>query len=502
LIAEHAADLIAVIDANDQRLYNSPSYQTILGYTAEELQHTWAFEQVHPDDRPQLIKAAREALRTGKGVKLEYRMRHKDGSWRVLESSSSVICDGECAYLVIVARDITERKRNEEMTRALERKLLEAQKLESLGVLAGGIAHDFNNLLVSVLGNAGLALLELPADSPLRPALEDIEIAAKRASDLTQQMLAYAGRGRFAVQSVQLNEIIIELSHLLRVSITKQATLHFHLTPDLPLIEADATQLRQIVMNLMVNASDALGHQQGDITVTTDVIHADRALLHEMHLGANLPAGDYVCLTVADTGCGMDEATQAKIFEPFFTTKTTGRGLGLAAVLGIARGHKGALQVTSALGRGTTFRVLLPVRALPTITQPVTTQPETEWRGHGLLLVVDDEPGVRAVTTRMLERLGFSVLQAADGREALALARVYASEISCTLLDMTMPHMDGNETFRALRQLHPQARVLLMSGYSGQEALHGLASDEAVAFMQKPFTPAELREQLRRLLRE
>ena len=262
----------------------------------------------------------------------------------------------QAALAIRNARLLDERRRGEEQMR-------NAQKLESLGVLAGGIAHDFNNLLVGVLGNAGLALLELPEDSPARQPIRDIEVSAQRAAELTRQMLAYSGRGRFRVEPVDLSSVVEEMSQLLRRVISKQTQLSLRLGRHVPAVVADVTQLRQVVMNLITNASDALGDAAGIVTLETGTVLADRAMLASTYLNEPLPAGPYVYLEVTDTGCGMDPATSARIFEPFFTTKFTGRGLGLAAVLGIVRGHKGAISVQSIVGKGTTFRVLLPASA-------------------------------------------------------------------------------------------------------------------------------------------
>ena len=304
--------------------------------------------------------------------------------------------------------------------RQSEEQMRNAQKLESLGVLAGGIAHDFNNLLVGVLGNASLALSELPADSPARQFVQDVETSAQRAAELTRQMLAYSGRGKFVVEPVNLSQVVQEMTQLLRRVISKQARLSLHLRDDMPPIVADATQLRQVVMNLITNASDALLGESGLVTVRTGTVHADARMLAGTYLNEELPAGKYVYLEVTDSGVGMDAATRARIFEPFFTTKFTGRGLGLAAVLGIVRGHKGAIDVTSEPGCGTTFRVLFPASAA-LAEKPVTRNiPAAEWKGSGLALVVDDEEAVRVVARHVLERSGFTVVEAATGEEALA----------------------------------------------------------------------------------
>ncbi|MGH2633227.1 MAG: PAS domain S-box protein, partial [Tepidiformaceae bacterium] len=293
--------------------------------------------------------------------------------------------NGQLNGVLLLAREITERKRSEEALR-------QAQKLESLGVLAGGIAHDFNNLLVGIIGNAGLALTEISPSSPARETIQDIEHAGRRAADLARQMLAYSGKGRFVVHQVAIADLVEEMTHLLRVSLGKRVTLSYQFAPDLPWVEADATQLRQVIMNLVVNASDAIGDADGVITLSTGRLIVDANYLAEAYMSPDLPPGPYIYLDVEDTGCGMDAETAARIFDPFFTTKFTGRGLGLAAVLGIVRGHHGALKVTSEPGCGSTFRLLLPAADAPAADVSEGTTVASAWRGSGVVLVVDDEP--------------------------------------------------------------------------------------------------------------
>jgi CheY-like chemotaxis protein len=371
----------------------------------------------------------------------------------------------------------------------------QTQKLESLGVLAGGIAHDFNNLLVAILGNAGLALMELPKESPARQTVQAIETAAQRAAELTRQMLAYSGKGKFVIEPLNLSKLVEEMAHLLEVSVSKRAVLKYRFAPNLPPIEGDATQIRQIIMNLITNASDAIGERSGVISISTGLMHCDRAYLQSSYLDSDLPEGDYVYLEVADTGEGMDEATRERIFDPFFTTKFTGRGLGLAAVLGIVRGHSGAIKLYSEMGRGSTFKVMLPAAALldQSGAEPShgSTAPAAAETRALTVLVVDDDETVRSVTRRMLEHAGYTVLQAADGVEAL---EIYGANpgIDVVLLDMTMPHMDGEETFRELRRISGDVKVVLTSGYNEQDATERFAGKGLAGFIQKPYRPAEL----------
>ncbi len=399
------------------------------------------------------------------------------------------------SLLSIFAHRVTaelERTTQELARREMERKLLETQKLESLGLLAGGVAHDFNNFLTTIMGNLSLAMLESEDDGPLLPYLNTIEIATRRAADLSRQMLAYSGQGRFIVSRMSINELVQEMTALLQVSIGKQIQLEQDFTPDLPPVVIDATQIRQVVMNLIVNASDAIGPQAGQITVRTGVISADHLYVLGSHLGPDLPDGRYVFIEVSDTGAGMDAATQARIFEPFFTTKFTGRGLGLAAVQGIVRSHQGMLKVYSEVGRGSTFKVLLPCAEEVAPTPVVLAAPDRALR-DGVVLVIDDEDAIRFTITRMLERLGFEALEAASGRAGIALLQAHP-EIAAVLLDMTMPDLDGEATFGAIEQAGLLRPVILMSGYSQTEVTNRLVDIHLAAFIHKPFTLDELHE--------
>ena len=407
--------------------------------------------------------------------------------------------EGDTAVLG-VSVDITELKRAEQARQEIEKKLLETQKLESLGVLAGGIAHDFNNLLTGILGNAGLARLEGPAGRSEADYLAQIEKAALRASELCKQMLAYSGKGSFTVQRLDLNELIEETTQLLRVSVSKRAVLHYNLVRPIPAVQADVTQIRQVVMNLVINASEALGERDGTITIGTGRLSADAAWLAKCRFSAAAVPGNFVYFDVTDNGAGMPPEVLARIFDPFFTTKFAGRGLGLAAVLGIVRGHRGAINVFSETGRGTTFMVLLPAStgaAEPLAPRPA---PAGAWRGSGRILVVDDEEPVRRVAIRMLQMLGFTADGAADGHEALRLFESAVPAYAVVLLDLTMPGLDGEETFRRLRHLRPGVRVVLMSGFNRAETVGRFTGSGLAGFVQKPFEVGSLAAEVRRVI--
>jgi CheY-like chemotaxis protein len=381
--------------------------------------------------------------------------------------------------------------------------VLHAQKLESLGVMAGGIAHDFNNLLTGILGNLGIAMMHLQPNTPAAQRLERAEKAALRASGLTNQMLAYSGRGHVHVETVDLSLTVKDMAHLVDTAISKKAVLRYDFAVEPPFLSGDPGQIRQILMNLLTNASEALGEESGVITVRTGMLHADRGYLAASYLGEDLPAGEYVFLEVEETGCGMDRETLAKIFDPFFSTKFTGRGLGLAALLGIVRGHHGTVRVDSAPGRGTSFRVLFP--RLQEREEPPRVErdhEETRAGGGGTILVIDDEEEVRDAARAILERFGYRVLEASDGEDGVERYREHAGEIDAVLLDLSMPRMDGVEVFREIRQIRSDARVLLSSGYGEREAVHRLSGQGLAGFIPKPFRAVTLVEKLRRALEE
>ncbi|HET7737704.1 MAG TPA: PAS domain S-box protein, partial [Tepidiformaceae bacterium] len=483
--------------------YVNDALVRITGYSREQLTdgHRFDSEIVHPDDRAMIQERGDRRIR-GEDVPKVYELRvvRPDGAIRYLEVTATLIDLGGRTVSLASAVDLTERRVAEEERRRFDQQVQHAQKLESLGILAGGIAHDFNNLLVGVLGNAGLALMELPADSPVRRTVTDIETAAKRAADLTRQMLAYSGKGQFVVETVDLSDVVREMAALLEVSISKRVTLRYDFPPGLPGIEADPTQLRQVIMNLITNASDAIGDRDGLVTIRTGTVFADRAYLAEMYLDTELPEGTYVSLEVSDTGSGMDPETKARIFDPFFSTKFTGRGLGLAAVLGIIRGHGGAIKVHSEPGRGTTFRVLFPPADVPPPAPSAPAEPAEPWVGGGTILIVDDDYAVRALTARILDMFGFSTVVAEDGNRALELFDLHRDAIVLVILDLTMPGMDGEQTFRALRERQPNIRVVLTSGYSEQDATNRFVGEGLAGFLQKPFRHQDLIDKLREVL--
>jgi PAS domain S-box-containing protein len=491
-VLESTSDFVGMSDPEGRTIYLNAAGRRLVGFAADEPVEGLDISVYHPTEAARRLRevAIPHALEHGSWSG-DSALRTRDG--RELPTSQVVVAhrgpDGRLDFLSTIIRDMSERRRFEEQ-------LQRTQKLESLGVLAGGIAHDFNNLLVGILGNAGLAAKELYPGAPALALVKRIETAALRAAELTKQLLAYSGKGRFVVQAIDLNRLVEEMGRLLETVVSKRVALRFRLASALPAVEADATQVRQVVMNLITNASEAIGDRDGHVTVSTSVVSVDRAYLAGAPVGADAPPGRYVALEVSDDGCGMDATTQARIFDPFFTTKFTGRGLGLAAVLGIVRGHQGAIRVYSEPGRGSAIKVLLPALA-GEAPDPAPGPRPSAFHGRGTVLVVDDDMGVRLVARETCEMAGFSVEEAADGLQALERFRARPDAFAAVLLDMTMPGMDGEECFRELRRIRPDVRVILSSGYNEQDATSRFAGKGLAAFIQKPYLPDELIAKLR-----
>ena len=393
-----------------------------------------------------------------------------------------------------------ERRAAEREQQLMEQQMQHVQKLESLGLLAGGIAHDFNNLLTAMLGHLNLAQSRLSPESPAHPSLGNLERIIHRTAELTRQMLAYSGKGRFLVQNRDLNQVIREMVHLLEVSISKKVALRLGLAGAPVPIHADGAQIQQVLMNLVTNAADAIGDQEGTIRITTAVVALDRAYLDQVFQGQELRPGTYAVMEVQDSGCGMSPEVLSRIFDPFFTTKATGHGLGLSATLGILRGHHAGLRIYSEPGRGSTFKVLFPVadgvadEEGPTAAAPVTLA--------GLrVLLVDDEAMLRESTSEALQSLGVAVILAADGQEAVDLVTQQGLSLDLVFMDLTMPRMDGREAFQQIRRLCPGLPVVLTSGYNEQESIQDFIGRGLAGFLQKPYTLKALGETLQRCAR-
>jgi len=483
----------AIVDAN-------AAASEFYGYTRAELKQLkiTAINQCQPD----VVHQALHNAASGRQNRFDFIHRLKDGQDRYVEVHSSPLQYQGRTLLFSILFDISDRRKAEEARDRLQAQVLHAQKLESLGVMAGGVAHDFNNLLVGILGNAGLAMQCLPIDSTARPVIGVIEQAAQRAADLTRQLLAYAGKGRLVIEAIDLSAMITEMVQIMEVAIPKNVQVIFDLAPGLPAVEVDGTQVRQIAMNLLTNAADALDADTGQIRVSTGAMFASRQYLAGTYVPSDAAEGQFVYIEVADSGKGMDRATLQRIFDPFFTTKFTGRGLGLAAALGIIRGHRGAIKVESQPGRGTTIRLLFPASAITTPLQIIEPKPRPrrETAPHsGCVLVVDDEKLVRDLAGASLRAAGYTVLEAADGARALDILREKSTDIIAVLLDLTMPRMSGAELMWAMREIGVTTPVVLSSGYAAQEALDRLGEVGPAGFIQKPYTPDILVAEIERV---
>jgi PAS domain S-box-containing protein len=477
--------------------YVSPNLTSVFGWPVEELTSgrlPYA-ELIHPADFPRVESEENSFIAQGRSTfEHEYRLRRSDGEYRWVYDFTVPVRDSadRLNYTRGYVLDITERKAAAESLRDTEARLRETQRLESLGLLAGGIAHDFNNLLMGILGNAGLALTELAPGTAVHDTVRDIEASARRAADLTRQLLAYSGKGKFVIDRLDLSRLVEESARLMLPSLSRQANVVWDLAAGLPSIEGDINQLRQVVINFLTNASDALADRPGTITVRTLLTELDEPTLARCVAGRGLARGRYVALEVRDSGVGMDEVTVQHVFDPFFTTKFQGRGLGLAAVLGIVRGHRGAIQVETAPGQGTCFRAFFP--ALEPVPAAAGIPGVRAPAGEGqTVLIVDDEPMVRNVARRILERAGYRVLLAENGRVALELLQTEHQEVGLVVLDLTMPELGGEETLALMHDAWPSLKVLLSSGYSAESAA-GQGATGLVGFIQKPYMPAELLE--------
>ncbi len=492
----------AILTANESALaILGMRFDTLTGRYVADFDGETVFEDGSPCRVPDYPVSGALATGTAQGP-VTLGVRNQDGtiSWAVYAAVPTFDGD-QVSGAVVTLLDITDRKKAEEERHRIEVGLLQAQKLESLGLLSGGIAHDFNNLLVAIIGNAGLALLDLPEASPVRETIGQIDTAARRAADLTRQLLAYSGRGQLQTEIVDLNELVVEMAGLLEFSIPKHVEFVRSTSGVLPPVEADPAQLRQVIMNLITNAAESVDARVGGrVQVRTRMRKLDHSFLTEARAATQLQPGSFVCCEVVDDGVGMAVEVRARMFDPFFTTKRTGRGLGLAAVLGIVRRHGGAIHVEPLNQGGTCITVALPASAgpRPAVERPV--EADNEGARTGVLLVVDDDPAVRDIARKTLTRLGYTVLCAQDGLEGLEVFDASDQPVAGVLLDLTMPRLDGARTLHELRKRAPLLPVLLTSGFSEQDAARNLGADCVAGFLPKPWGPRELAAAIENLL--
>ena len=469
------------------------------GYAREEVVGRWFGDFLAPESADVFCRHFPQFRESGVSQNVELEVLRKEGSRLPCSFEGKVARDGSGRFLQThcIVYDISEHKRSEEARRKAETRLHEAKKYESLGVLAGGIAHDFNNILQGILGNASLALMDVDLNSSVAECLREIERAALHASHLTNQMLAYAGKGKFLLQNIDLSRFVKDMEHLLEVNRPKNAALKYALAAGLPFIKADALQIRQLLLNLTTNAYESLGKGKGEVVLATGTEECAPSAQAGAGFEDALEEGLYVYVEVKDNGCGMDRDTVSRIFDPFFTTKFTGRGLGLPAALGIARGHKGTIKMSSEPGQGTTVRALFPAASQTPRARAPEAQAVPREAKSGTVLLVDDERAVRDVGRRMLERLGYNVLTAEDGREAMEVFQKGQEEILCVILDLTMPDTDSKSVLEEMRRIRPDLPVLISSGYSETKVEELFTGVEISGFIQKPYLYPGLREKLR-----
>ena len=484
--------MIAVVDRQHHYVFVNRPYEALHGCRREEIEGRHLREKLGDAGYEGIRREVEQAL-AGERVRFEVSFPHPAGGEDQTFSTTYVPktgADGAVVGFYSLSSNITPRKRAEREREQLREKVLTLQRLESLAALAGGVAHDFNNLLVTVLANAELARTVLPDGHSVRAELAEVESAARRASELSRQMLAYSGKGRFRAATVDLSELARDMAGLLHATVRPGVALVIDVGAALPGVTVDPMQIRQVMLNLLTNASEAIDGA-GTVVLRTGVVDASRADLAATYVDDDLAAGRYVFFEVTDDGAGMDEATRLRLFDPFFTTKFVGRGLGLAASLGIVRAHRGAVSVDSEPGRGARFRVLLPAdeaRAAAVEIDPAPPPPVRERRGSGHILVVDDEAAVRRAVARVLERGGWEVTTADDGRAAVEL---FAKDPRCwaaVVLDLTMPVMGGAEALRRLREIAADVPVILCSGYAEQEVRERFGNPGLAAVVEKPFT--------------
>jgi two-component system, cell cycle sensor histidine kinase and response regulator CckA len=495
LIGEHAADMIAVIDAKGNRLYNSPAYERILGYNPEELKKTPAFDQIHPDDRERVQKVAAQTVKTGRGQQVEYRMKHKSGAWVELESTANAVlgADGKVDKLVIVNRNVTERNR-------LQNQVQQAQKMSSLGRMSGGIAHDFNNVLGVIIGYGEHLKAIIGDGSPARSSVDELLKAGKRGALLTNQLVAFSRLQVFNPELIILNEIVSRLRYMLERVMGTNIKIVMNLNPDLGTIYADQGQMEQIILNLAMNSHDAMTIS-GELVISTDNVQIDQAFARNFS-GPVVP-GPYVVLTVKDSGEGMTPEVRSRIFEPFFTTKKANNavGLGLSMVEGVVKQSGGHVEVLSEAGSGTEFQIYLPRTSDKVAQKDAPSESRgAEEQGHDkTILLVHGEAALRNLAVSTLERSGYKVLVAHGGAEGLEMSRKFSGKIDLLLTDLVMEGMSGREIAKKLVLDRPSIQVMYMSGFA-EKNVEKLPVLPGSLFIQKPFTRETLAEKIHEAL--
>lgn len=495
-VVKQTTEIVVVTDPGGVITYVNPAFERISGYTAAEAIGNTPKLVNSGEHKGSYYASMWHVLLGGRPWHGDFINRNRHGELYYVSQAITPILNehGGLLGFASVQRDVTEERK-------LQAKIQHGERVQSLGVLAGGIAHDFNNLLTAILGNCTLAIKKIDTVSAAYRHLQAIEQASHSAADLCRQMLAYSGKGMFVVKPVNLSVLVYEMGKLLQVSIEKSVTVRYDLCDTLPLIDADIAQMQQMLLNLITNASEAIGQKHGVVTIATGVISADEDYLNGCISDGAVDPGEYVFIEVSDTGCGMDADTQKRIFDPFFTTKFSGRGLGMSAMLGIVRGHKGALRIYSEAGKGTSIKIVFPFSHEQDVPPSELDDTASDIIFSGRALLVDDEEYIRQVASSMLEEMGFTVDPAFDGLHALEFFRRDVS-YDIVLLDMTMPRMGGEQCFRELRRINPNVRVILSSGYNEQLTTNRFAGKGLAGFIQKPYSFEQLKNTLTEIMQD
>jgi len=498
LITENVADMVALLDIEGKHLYNNRSYQDIVG-SPDVLRGSGSFHEIHPDDRERIKRIFFKTVETGLGQTAEFRFVAVDGSVRYVESSSSAVrdADGRVSKIVVVSRDVTERKRAESEKKSLEEQFRQAQKMESLGILAGGVAHDFNNLLGIILGYGTLLQQKNLPSERVSAAVGNIVKATQRGSDLVRQLMTVARKTDASFAPVDVNTIVREVESMLGATLPKTVVLSTSLDSNLPALSANSSQLYQVLLNLAVNARDAMP-QGGTLSIQTQSVRGD--IVKPKFLGAE--DGQYIAIRVKDNGTGMDEAIRQRIFEPFYTTKEKGKGtgLGLAMVYGVVKGHHGFIDVESEVGVGTAFHIFLPVRNQSSSELPTKESLQEVKGGSETILLVEDEEMLIELVETMLTSSGYRVLVARDGREAVEMYENHEDEVALVLSDLGLPRLGGMDAFLRMREINPQLRAIFATGYMDERSRTEMLEMGASRIIQKPYHPDDILRAVRSVL--
>jgi len=506
-ITDHLPEALLSIDENGIVKSFNPAAETMFGFPAQDVIGRSVNLLMSDEEAREHDRHIRHYLETGKSNVLghirELEAKRRNGEMFPIELQVRVLKSNHHTYFVGMIRDISERRREEVRQERIKKRIERAQRLESLGVLAGGIAHDFNNILSSMLGNAELLRIDLGTlESDAESCMQNIETGCNHAADLCRQMLAYAGKGRYIIESVNVSELVLGMEKLVRVSVPTSIIMHKKLADSLPLIHADVAQMEQVVLNLLTNAAEAIGDGDGEIHLSSGVQTLADKDMHAFEGAESMQPGDFVYLEVQDSGCGIRPEDMAHLFEPFFTTKFTGRGLGMSAILGILRSHGGGIHINTVPDEGTTIRVLIPAQA-EAVARPVS-QPKAkaqgEWKGSGAVLVVDDEMQLRDMASKMLTRMGFEPQVAEDGDKALSLLAERDGVFSVVLLDLTMPGISGVDVLAEIRRLYPELKVIISTGYGEQALTDHFKTMQPDGFIAKPYRYQQLMEAMLKML--